>query len=101
MKKISFLLHHKEKESFLSALQDLGVIQIEINQVEESENLLLIQTTTKRVNKTIQTLNRIAKNLEIIPEQVTEGNAEEIIDKYEETEQEIEIAKKHIRKINK
>jgi len=101
MKKISFLLYHKEKESFLSALQNIGVIQIEINQVKESENLSPIQAITKRVNKTIQTLNRIAKNLEVIPGQVTKGNAEEIISQFEETEQAIEIAKQRISKLNK
>lgn len=40
MKKLSFLIYHKEYESFLEKLRELGVVHIEISQTGEADEVL-------------------------------------------------------------
>ena len=101
MKKISLLLYHREKESFLKALQNLGVIQIEIKPEKEAEGLLPVMITTKKVNRTLQKLSRIKKTRQQEPIQVSDGNAKDIILQFEEAEQAIEIATQRISRLEK
>ena len=57
MKKISLLLHHKDRESITEVLQDLGVIHLVINKAEEqlgSEELIKAKSKAERVIRILE-----------------------------------------------
>ena len=93
MKKLSLLLYHKEKESFLNSLQDLGVVHVAVNAKIQSENLSELQEKVKIADRVLKALKRV-KTPSVT--QQKKGNAEEIINQYgtlasqrEEIEQQI------------
>lgn len=101
MKKLSLLLYHKERESFLTSLQDLGVVHIEENPEVTSEDLETLQGNLKTSDSVIKSLNKIEKELLSPVSQEIDGNAEEIIEKFDECEQQIEKIDQKIASLQK
>jgi V/A-type H+-transporting ATPase subunit I len=101
MKKLSMLLYHKERESFLTSLQDLGVVHIEENPEITSEGLESLQGKLKISENVIKALKKIEKELSSPVTQEKEANAEEVIEKYGEYEQQIEKIDQKITSLKK
>lgn len=101
MKKLSLLLYHKERETFLTSLQDLGVVHIEENPEITSQDLESLQGKLKTSDNVIKALKTIEKELSSPITQEKEGNAEEIIEKFDEYEQQIEKIDQKIASLQK
>ncbi len=63
MKKYAFMVYHKEYESFLAELRQLGVLHIqEVRPALEDNNLQQILAQRKRVNEIVRALKRLNKD---------------------------------------
>ena len=83
MRKLNLLLFHKEKEEFLSSLQELGVVHVVVNQHLESESLTGMQDKMKAAERVLKALKRIASEKKLPAAQEKEDNAEEIVAGYD------------------
>ncbi len=101
MKKLSLLLYHKERESFLTSLQDLGVVHIVENPETTSEDLQKLQGKLKTSENVIKALKKIEKDLSSPVTQEKEGDAEDVIKKFGEFEQQIEKTDQKIASLQK
>lgn len=90
MKKVSVLLYHKEKESFLNDLQDLGVMHIVIDSEKKSDNLDLLSGKVKKAGTVLKALKKLEKESKAVFTQAKGGNAEELIEQYYSLESDIE-----------
>ncbi|MCC8153082.1 MAG: ATPase [Tannerellaceae bacterium] len=60
MRKYAFMVYHREYDSFLAKLQELGVIHIqEVRPALEDTNLQLILSQRKRVNDVLRSLKKL------------------------------------------
>ncbi len=98
MNKLSLLLYHKEKESFLKSLQDLGVIHVVVNPEIQSEDLSVLQERVKAADRVLKALKRIKKPS--IP-QKTKGSAGDIIKQFDELVEQQEKIEQQINKMKK
>lgn len=90
MKKLSLLLYHKERDSFLKSLQELGVVHIVENPDMTSENLEQMQDAIKTTDRIVKALKKIEKAQSSPVQQIKEGNPEEIISRFKEYESRLE-----------
>lgn len=71
MSKYTFMVYHKEYDSFLAQLRDLGVVHVkEKNSILDNEQLQDIQATRKRINQQMRffkSLNDQSKELQLAP----------------------------------
>lgn len=71
MSKYTFMVYHKEYDSFLMQLLDLGVVHVkEKNSILDNEQLQDIQATRKRINQQMRffkSLNDQSKELQLAP----------------------------------
>lgn len=71
MSKYTFMVYHKEYDSFLMQLRDLGVVHVkEKNSILDNEQLQDIQATRKRINQQMRffkSLNDQSKELQLAP----------------------------------
>lgn len=71
MSKYAFMVYHKEYDSFLMQLRDLGVVHVkEKNSILDNEQLQDIQATRKRINQQMRffkSLNDQSKELQLAP----------------------------------
>ena len=75
MSKYAFMVYHKEYDTFLSTLRDLGVVHIkETNSVMDNERLQELLAERKQIN----TLMRYFKNLHAAEKDVTFAPAREL-----------------------
>lgn len=98
MRKLSLLLYHREKESFLKSLQDLGVIHVAVNPEIQSEDLSVLQEQVKVADRVIKALKRVKTSSK--PQQ-TKGNAEDIIRQYDELAAQLEETEQRINRMKK
>lgn len=60
MRKYAFMVYHKEYDSFLLRLRDLGVLHVqEIRPSQDDNNLQLILSQRKRLNEVLRTLKKL------------------------------------------
>ncbi len=98
MRKLSLLLYHKERESFLKSLQDLGVIHVAVNPKIQSEELSVFQEKVKAADRVLKALKRIKNPSQ---SQQTKGNAEDVIKQYDELAAQLEKTGQQINKMKK
>ena len=98
MNKLSLLLYHKEKESFLKSLQDLGVIHVVVNPEIQSEDLSVLQERVKAADRVLKALKRIKKPS---ISQKTKGSAGDIINQFDEFVAQQEKVEQQINKMKK
>lgn len=71
MSKYTFMVYHKEYDTFLAQLRDLGVVHVkEKNSILDNEQLQDIQATRKRINQQMRffkSLNDQSKELQLAP----------------------------------
>lgn len=71
MSKYAFMVYHKEYDTFLAQLRDLGVVHVkEKNSILDNEQLQNIQATRKRINQQMRffkSLNDQSKELQLAP----------------------------------
>lgn len=71
MSKYAFMVYHKEYDTFLAQLRDLGVVHVkEKNSILDNEQLQDIQATRKRINQQMRffkSLNDQSKELQLAP----------------------------------
>ncbi|MCD8177691.1 MAG: ATPase [Tannerellaceae bacterium] len=71
MRKYAFMVYHKEYDSFLLRLRDLGVLHVqEIRPSQDDNNLQLILSQRKRLNEVLRTLKKLRgkeENVELAP----------------------------------
>lgn len=101
MKKILLLLYHREKETFLSSLQELGVVHVNENPQMRSDALETLQNQGKAADRVLKALKKISKAEKTAPAQSTTGNAEEIITRFDELEARREKIEQNIVAIKK
>ena len=90
MKKLSLLIYHKERESFLSSLQDLGAVHIVENPETVSDNLTLLKNQLKRSEDVLKGLHRRKKERAVSASSASDRQAKYIIQDYENNRQTIE-----------
>ncbi len=101
MKKVSILLYYREKESFLSSLQDLGVVHVVENPEIRSENMETLQNQIKAADRVLKELKRVAKEKKSAAAQSVRGNAEEVVTRFDTLDSEREKIDQKIAGINK
>ncbi len=84
MKKLSLLLYHREKESFLKFLQELGVVHVVEHPDIRSENLETLQNQVKAADRVLKALKSVSREKKITAAQSTQGNAEEIVVQFDD-----------------
>lgn len=99
MRKLNLLLFHKEKEQFLSSLQELGVVHVVINQQLESDALTNMQDKMKAAERVLKALKRFASEKKHPAAQEKKGNAKEIIASYDSLVSEHEKLEQQIIKL--
>jgi V/A-type H+-transporting ATPase subunit I len=96
MKKLSLLLFHRDREAFLHALQELGVVHVAEDPERIGEGLESVDTCIRSAERVAVSLRRLAK-LEHDPvAQATDRTVESVIAAYEDLEAQIEKAEQHI-----
>lgn len=92
MKKLSFLVYHKEYEDFMSELQKLGVYHVQQGSLDSEENADLLQ----RINDTqseLQTVRAIKQTLlalsgsDIVPAGGDASQGKEVVEQYNAIEE--------------
>ncbi len=96
MKKLSLLLYHKEKESFLDRLAELGVVHIEVDKDAESEQLTTIDQHLRKAGNVHRSLGLLARNEKVSLPQKSDKPAEQVIATFERLEQEKDATEAHI-----
>ncbi len=82
MKKLSILLYHKERESFLAALQELGVVHIVENAETTSSDLAQLQKKVKQFDEVIKALQKTEKGLSDPVTQDQNGDPDALVQEY-------------------
>jgi V/A-type H+-transporting ATPase subunit I len=82
MKKVSFLLFYKDRDIFLRALQDTGVLHIEENHVADCPDTTSATSLIKRCDQAIKALKSISSVSEPQAENIMDGMS--VLVKYEE-----------------
>ncbi|MGD9199993.1 MAG: V-type ATPase 116kDa subunit family protein [Chitinispirillia bacterium] len=101
MKKLSLLLYHKDRELFLSSLQDLGAVHIVENSEIISENLTLLQNRLKRSEEVLKGLSRRKRNFSAAVLSSGDRKAQEIIQEYDNNNRIIEQIDQKITSLKK
>jgi len=87
MKKMELLLFYKERERFLDSLRSLGVVHIVENQEKcETPEIQSMLSAVRRCERITGKLNRIAGEIETGLPQRADGDAESILERFEELE---------------
>ena len=103
MKKLSFLVYHKEYEDFMSELQKLGVYHVQRGSLDSEENADLLQ----RINDTqseLQTVRTIKQTLltlsgtDVVPEYGDATLGKEVVEQYTAIEDASRIANQKLEK---
>jgi len=82
MVKYSFVLYHKEYESFLEKLQELGMVDITIKDWEPDDKERQMVSSIEQMNKTVDALSKLAKEKDEGVEVIPYSSAEEALHKY-------------------
>lgn len=108
MKKLSILLYHKEKKSFLTSLQKLGVVDIEAHvNDEQCDEIEKLRSRINEAKRTERALSRIASQYGItarppaVEDKKQVDNAEIILKKYNDYEEQREQAQQSITSLQK
>ncbi|MBD3320137.1 MAG: hypothetical protein GF350_03490 [Chitinivibrionales bacterium] len=103
MRKLSLLLYHKEKETFLTSLQDLGVVHVVVNPEASSEALMEKQMVIKDAERVLRALKHHAAAEKVSLPQAKDLSAQQVISRFEELgnerdtiESRIQTTRKHI-----
>ncbi|MDG5814623.1 V-type ATPase 116kDa subunit family protein [Chitinispirillales bacterium ANBcel5] len=86
MKRMDLLLYHKEREKFLDDLGKLGVVHITEAQESDSPKVQELRGVGHLSVRVIDTLKKIQKEKDLQVDQVKEGDAKEILFRFEELE---------------
>ncbi|MFW6255075.1 MAG: V-type ATP synthase subunit I [Chitinivibrionales bacterium] len=101
MKKLSLLLYHREKQSFLESLQDLGVVHIVEREGIESQDLESVVGKMKETERVLRGLAHVAKTHNIDPAQISDKSVDEVLDQFEKLEAELERIDQQMQNLNK
>ncbi|MCH7589572.1 hypothetical protein IIB34_00870, partial [PVC group bacterium] len=86
MKKLVFLIFHKDREEVLSTLQDIGVIHIEEHMPSsQPEDITRTETEIKRTQRVLLQLKRLKKH-EAPENKEPLGDASHVLEKFEALE---------------
>lgn len=103
MKKLTFLVYHKEYESFMQELQKLGVYHIERGSLESEENANLLQriNSTQNELQTVRTIKQAMFALlgtDVVPENGDASLGKEVVEQYKAIEEALRLNKQNLEK---
>lgn len=103
MNKYSFLIYHKEYETFLEKLRELGVVHVEIRQTGEMENenlqsLLQKHTFYKNLFKEMSAQSVLCENK---PSSESNSTIEQVIEKYEDSKDSLQTLNQQLPTLDK
>ncbi len=101
MKKLSLLLYHRDRESFLHALQERGVVHIVEDPELIGEGLEMVDTRLRSAERVVTGLKRVERTLESPVAQSRDRSVDEVIATYEELETQIEKADQQMQSLKK
>ncbi|MBD3343523.1 MAG: hypothetical protein GF401_00500 [Chitinivibrionales bacterium] len=101
MKKLSLLLYHKEKETFLTSLQDLGVVHVVVNPEASSEILAEKQLVIKDAERVFRALKHHGAAENVSLPQAKDLSAGEVISRFEKLENERDTVDSRIQAMRK
>ncbi len=84
MKKLTLLLFHRSKEQFLQSLRDIGVVHVQENSEAMSDNLRSAMDDLREAERTYGGLRRFAAAHKLDIAQERDGDAKEVMAKYED-----------------
>ena len=102
MKRIELLLYHKEREQFLKALREIGVVHVtEKPEQVERPHVQELHGVIRLTDRTIAALQRLQKEKGQVLPQVHNGNPHEQLRRFEELEEQKEKAAQELLALKK
>lgn len=101
MKKLTFLVYHKEYDAFLKSLRDIGSVHIQEFEQGVVEDLRVQEqlAKAKQVSDAIKRLKRF--NVSSIASESNDANGEEVLQKLEELEKDLQLSTQSASSIEK
>ncbi len=102
MKRLELLLYYKEREQFLDSLRSLGVVHVEEESDGSSDSRISeLQGTARRCERIISALKKVQKDKSLTPSQLQDGDPVQVLNKFEELEQQREKTVQEIAALKK
>ncbi|NLG15898.1 MAG: hypothetical protein GX556_01050 [Fibrobacter sp.] len=102
MKRLELLLYYKEREQFLDSLRSLGVVHVEEESDGSSDSRISeLQGTIRQCDRIISALKKVQKDKSLTVSQLKDGDPLQVLNKFEELEQQREKTVQEIAALKK